>query len=64
MPTNGMGNITNEPRFVNSAAGDLRLQPDSPCIDAGTKAHVTSPTDLNGRPRILGRSVDMGAYEF
>jgi hypothetical protein len=64
MPTNGMGNITNEPRFVNWATGNLRLQPGSPCIDAGTNAHVASPTDLDGRPRIVGKTVDMGAYEF
>jgi hypothetical protein len=64
MPTNGTGNITNEPRFVNLATGNVRLQSGSPCIDAGTNAHVSTPTDLDGRPRILGPGVDMGAYEF
>jgi hypothetical protein len=64
MPTNGTGNITNEPRFVNPAAGNLRLQPNSPCVDAGDNAYVSSPTDRDGRPRIIGRGVDMGAYEF
>jgi hypothetical protein len=64
LPAKGTGNITDEPRFVHLAAGNLRLQPDSPCIDAGANAHVSSPTDLDGRQRVLGPSVDMGAYEF
>ncbi len=36
LPTNGIGNIDADPKFVNAAAGDFRLRPDSPCIDAGT----------------------------
>ena len=64
MPTHGTGNITNEPRFVNLATGNLRLQPSSPCIDAGSNAYVSAPTDLDGRPRVIGRNVDMGAYEY
>ena len=56
--------ITTEPLFVDLAGGDLRLQSNSPCINAGNNAYVTISTDLDGRPRIVGASVDMGAYEF
>lgn len=36
LPTNGVGNITGPPLFMDMAAGDFRLREDSPCIDAGT----------------------------
>ena len=60
----GTGNITNDPAFVNPAGGNLRLQTNSPCINAGDNAYVVGSTDLDGRPRIVGGTVDMGAYEF
>jgi hypothetical protein len=49
--------------FVNSGNGNLRLQSNSPCINAGNNAYVTTATDLDGNPRIVGGKVDMGAYE-
>jgi hypothetical protein len=64
MPTNGVGNITNAPLFVDQPHGNLRLQTNSPCINAGNNAYVVGSTDLDGRPRIVGGTVDMGAYEF
>ena len=64
MPTSGAGNITNEPSFANRLAGDYHLAANSPCIDAGTnQAWMVGATDLDGRPRIIGERVDMGAYE-
>jgi hypothetical protein len=49
---------------VDLAGGSFRLQPDSPCIDAGNNAYVTTATDLDGNPRISGGIVDVGGYEF
>jgi hypothetical protein len=60
-----LGNISNEPLFVDTNGwANLRLQPSSPCIDSGDNVYVHFLTDLDGRPRVVGGTVDMGAYEF
>jgi len=64
MTTNGVGNITNAPLFVDYTNGNLRLQSNSPCINAGLNAYAPGPTDLDGNPRIVRGTVDIGAYEF
>jgi hypothetical protein len=56
-------NIASDPLFVDLAGGNLRLQSNSPCVNVGLNSVVTTSTDLDGRPRIIG-SVDLGAYEF
>jgi hypothetical protein len=62
LPAVGNSNITNDPVFVNFAAGNFRLQTNSPCIDAGSGS--PGSIDLDGRPRIVGGRIDVGAYEF
>jgi hypothetical protein len=73
----GTGNKSADPVFVNPAAGDLRLGPASPAVDAGRNASVPvgTTTDINGLPRFFDDPtvpdtgvgtppiVDMGAYE-
>ncbi|HEX9973444.1 MAG TPA: T9SS type A sorting domain-containing protein, partial [bacterium] len=51
----GVGNIDTDPMFVNPDNSDFRLQPGSPCIDAGDP---TSPLDPDGT------RADMGALPF
>ncbi len=62
--TAGAGNIDQDPLFVSD--DNLRLQEDSPAIDAGDPDTVLEggETDLDGENRILRDRVDMGAYEF
>ena len=54
---------TADPQFVDYANGDLHLQSNSPCINAGNNAFVYTTKDLDGRARIKGGTVDIGAYE-
>ncbi|HUB26650.1 MAG TPA: choice-of-anchor Q domain-containing protein, partial [Tepidisphaeraceae bacterium] len=59
----GDGNSSANPDFVSST--DLELQPNSPCINAGSNDLLPAgdTTDLAGNPRIYDFTVDMGAYE-
>ena len=61
----GDGNLDLNPMFVNPDAGDYRLQSGSPCVDKGDSSVVPEGAlDLDENPRIRGKAVDMGAYEY
>lgn len=59
-------NIDDDPLFVDAPAKNFRLQSGSPCIDAGTSTGTVAipDADLDGTPRPIGASHDMGAYEY
>ena len=59
----GLFNFTNDPLFVDLAGGNLRLQSNSPCINATNERRKTNATDVDGKPRIMGEVMDLGAYE-
>ncbi len=61
----GEGNMGVDPLIVSPIA-DFRLQPESPCINAGDPEFVAQAgeKDLDGHGRVLCRLVDIGAYEF
>jgi len=59
----GAHDVVGNPRFANAAVGDFHLQPNSPCIDAGTTLSGFGD-DKDGRPRPQGARWDIGAYEF
>jgi hypothetical protein len=71
----GEGNIDADPCFVAPGyldvngvwvEGDYHLLPDSPCINAGDPSHLFDPNeiDLDGKPRVIGCRIDMGAFEY
>ena len=65
--TNGVdGCIAADPLFTDASTNDFTLQSSSPCKNAGNNTYAptnVSPYDVAGNPRIVGGTVDMGAYE-
>jgi hypothetical protein len=61
----GASDIASDPQFEALADGDFHLSPGSPCLNAGDVS-VVEPAwmDLDGRARIDGATVELGAYEF
>ncbi|MBA4147546.1 MAG: right-handed parallel beta-helix repeat-containing protein [Verrucomicrobia bacterium] len=61
----GNGNLGVDPLFLNASAGDVRLSPHSPAINAGNSNYVSMAmtSDVAGNPRIVGGMVDIGAHE-
>ena len=54
---------TGDPLFVDADAGNYRLRPDSPCVDAGDTTVAAGDVDLDNEPRVYDSVVDQGAYE-
>ncbi|MDD4417183.1 MAG: choice-of-anchor Q domain-containing protein, partial [Proteiniphilum sp.] len=56
----------NGPNFSNPTGNtpDFSLVAGSVCIDAGDSGYPGTSVDLAGNPRIIGSSVDIGAYEY
>jgi hypothetical protein len=61
-----MGNIDEDPSFVNPTGGDYHLSKYSECINRGDPSYTAAPneTDMDGQPRIMLGQVDIGADEF
>jgi len=60
-----VNNLDVDPQFVAPTSGNYHLQKSSPCLDAGTTAAPSLPVvDLDGNPRIVGGTVDLGCYEL
>ncbi|MBE7503440.1 MAG: right-handed parallel beta-helix repeat-containing protein [Verrucomicrobiales bacterium] len=58
------GNLGFDPRLVGPLYGDCRLQPDSPCVNAGDPTFLEEDwVDADGAPRVRGGRVDIGADE-
>ncbi|HZL42906.1 MAG TPA: choice-of-anchor Q domain-containing protein, partial [Verrucomicrobiae bacterium] len=64
--TGSNGNISMNPQFaVNDSYPEFHLSAASPCRDSGDNSMVLAgDTDVDGGERILGGTVDMGAFEF
>lgn len=61
------GDATNQtaaPLFVDATAGNFHQLPGSPTIDAGVTDPANGAADVDGEPRTVGSSTDIGADEW
>ena len=58
--------IGGDPLFVDPSARNYHLRIGSPAIDSGSSTALgdPGPLDLDKRPRVVGPSIDRGAYEL
>lgn len=59
----GSNLVGTDPLFVNAAGGNYRLQNASPAVNTGVVSSSMADIDLAGNPRVVGSTVDRGAYE-
>jgi hypothetical protein len=60
----GIGNIIQDPQFLDLTNGNYHLASSSPCIAAGeVQPWMTNAFDLDGNPRTTNGVVDIGAYQ-
>ncbi len=64
-PTGTDGNISADPLLGDLDYGNVHIQPDSPCVDAGSNADAAGDVDIDGEPRIdtVDGTVDIGSDE-
>ena len=55
---------TTDPAFNDANSGDFRPKAGSPALNNGSNAFPILATDLASYPRILGGTVNLGAYEI
>jgi hypothetical protein len=59
------GNTATDPQFIAPSHRNFQLESTSPAINVGDNAAPDLPLkDLRGKPRFVGGTIDMGAYEF
>lgn len=57
--------LSQDSGFASPASGNFRLKMTSPCVDAGINSYwMFGAADADGKPRISGKSADLGAYEL
>ncbi len=64
-PTGTNGNISQDPLFADARYDNVHIQPDSPCVNAGSNPDSYGDFDVDGEPRIhpVDGIVDIGADE-
>lgn len=57
--------ISNEPKYRFACSGKIKLERDSPCVNAGQmQSWMTGARDLYGKDRVRYDKVDIGAVEW